>query len=106
MYTYDSFVTNGTFSLLRPIPITLLIISLIVFLFIMMAKTKKFINGFAVIGIAVVASVISIQLNFYNAIIADELNLGGDDVSLIISVITIAVNGLNLIIYYNRRNAN
>jgi len=103
MYTYDSFVSHGTFTLLRPVPFTLLLVSLVVFLFILIPRTRKFINGFSVIIMAALTSVITLQLIFYNGILADELNLSGDGVSLTIGILIIALNGFNLVTYYSRR---
>lgn len=104
MYTYESFVSHGTFTLLRPVSFTLLLVSLVVFLSILIPQTRrKFINGFSVIIMAALTSVMTLQLIFYNGILADELNLSGDGVSLTIGILILALNGLNLVTYYSRR---
>lgn len=105
MYTYDSFVTNGAFTLLRPIFITFIIASLLLFLFILFPKTrKKWMNGFTVVSLSLVFSIVSAQTLFYNAIIVDEIGLGGDYVSTLMCLFIVILSLMNPIIYFNLQN--
>ncbi|MEH7352447.1 hypothetical protein V7150_02545 [Neobacillus drentensis] len=105
MYTYDSFVTNGSFTLLRPIFISLIIISLFLSFLIIFPKTKqKLINGFTVISLSLVFTIVSVQVIYYDSIIVDEIGLGGDGVSTIMCLAIIALSLLNPIIYFGINN--
>ena len=103
MYTYDSFVTMGTFTLLRPILITFLVVSVLLFVLILIPKAKKkFINGFSVISLSLLSIWVSAQIIFYQGIIVDELNLGGDSTSFFLFLAITGISCLNLIIYFKR----
>ena len=79
MYTYESFETLGSFTLLRPIFITFLIGLVIMFSLVILPGAKnKIINGFTVSFISILTILVSAQVLFYSGIIVDEINLGGD----------------------------
>ena len=101
MYTYESFETLGAFTLLRPIFITFLVVSLLLFFVIIIPKFKnKVINGITVIGLTGISILVSGQLLFYHGIIVDELGLGGDPVSFYIFLAIVGIGIVNLIIYF------
>ncbi|MGN7941189.1 hypothetical protein [Virgibacillus sp. 6R] len=103
MFTYESFVTNGAFTLLRPITITLMIVSAIIFLLIILPKTRnRVVNGFSVISSSLILSIISIQIMFSIGILADELNLAGDPTSFILCVIIFIFSFINVILHFWR----
>ncbi|MCP3738133.1 hypothetical protein [Rossellomorea sp. BNER] len=103
MYTYESFETLGAFTLLRPIFITFLIVSLILFLIVILPRTKnKRINGFTVTSLSIISILISAQVLFYDGVIVDELNLGGDAVSFYMFLAIVVFSILNPIIYFVR----
>ena len=102
MYTYESFEAFGTFTLLRPIFITFLIISIILFLIMVLPiGRKKLINGFTIISISIISILVSAQVLFYNGIIVDEINLGGDALSTYIFLAIIGFSLLNPIIHFS-----
>ena len=104
MYTYESFETLGSFTLLRPIFVTFLIVSLILLVIIILPRTKnKIINGFTVACISIPSILVSAQILFYSGIIVDEINLGGDAVSTVLFLAITVINILNFIIYFGRR---
>ena len=75
MYTYESFETMGSFTLLRPIFITLLIVSVMMFILVILPRTKnKIISGFTVSFISILSILVSAQVLFYSGIIVDEIN--------------------------------
>ena len=101
MYTYESFEALGAFTLLRPIFITFLVVSLLLFFAIIIPKFKnKVINGITVIGLTGISILVSGQLLFYHGIIVDELGLGGDPVSFYIFLAIVGIGIVNLIIYF------
>lgn len=101
MYTYESFERLGAFILLRPIFLTFLIISLLLFLVVVIPRLKnKIINGFTVICISTISVVVTSQLLFYDAIIVDEINLGGDGVSTYMFLAIIVFSILNTILFF------
>lgn len=103
MYTYESFETLGTFTLLRPIFITLLTVSLLLFATLILPKIRlKLINGFAIISISIILVLVSGQVLFYHAIIVDEINLGGDPVSFGMFLAILCLSFINPIIYFNK----
>ncbi|WLR42257.1 hypothetical protein LC087_16220 [Bacillus carboniphilus] len=94
MYSYDSFETLGSFTLLRPIFVSLIFAEIMMFFIIIFPHLRtKIVNGLSVIGLSIVSIVISSQLLFYEGIIVDELGLGGDVVTsymfLIIGILAI-----------------
>lgn len=79
MYTYNSFESLGVFTLLRPIFITILVVSLLLLCIIIIPKLKnKMINGFSVLSLTSISILVSGQLLFYSGIIVDEIGLGGE----------------------------
>ncbi|MEH6996274.1 hypothetical protein V7075_26815 [Neobacillus drentensis] len=100
MYTYDSFETLGSFTLLRPIFITVIIASLALFFILVVPKfKKKLVNGFTVFSVSAISIVVSGQLLFYHAIVADEINLGGDTVSTYLFFVIIGICIVNCLIF-------
>jgi len=88
LYTYDSFETAGAFTLMRPIFITLLIVSLLLFVIIILPKLRRELaNGSLVFGLSFVSLIISAQLLYYHAIIVDEIGLSGDGVSTLLFLV-------------------
>ncbi|MBG9588481.1 hypothetical protein [Cytobacillus firmus] len=78
MYTYESFVTDGIFTLLRPVISSFLLIAVVLFVLVWLPKALQgFLNGFTVMAFAIVSIIISGQVLFFEAILADELGLGG-----------------------------
>lgn len=103
MNTYESFETLGSFTLLRPIFVTLLIVSLILLVIIIFSRAKnKIINGFTVVSISILSILISAQILFYSGIIVDEINLGGDAVATYLFLTIAIISILNPIIYFGR----
>lgn len=101
MYTYESFEEFGVFTLLRPILITFLLVSLMLFLIVLFPRAKnKLINGFTVISISVITILVSAQLLFFHGIIVDEINLAGDPVSFNMFLVIVGLSILNFIIYF------
>lgn len=104
MYTYQSFETLGEFSLLRPIFITLLIVSFSLFLFMLITKSKdKLVNGFSVIILSMLCILVSGQLMFYDGIIVDEIGLSGDTVSFYLFLAILIFGITNPIIYFYKK---
>ena len=100
MFTYHSIETLGTFTLLRPIYITLLFFTIILFVAVVTPKIRtKFLNWFVVLTLYFVLLIVSVQVVFYDAIIVDELGLGGDSFSSTVVVLILGINFVNLIIY-------
>ncbi|EWG11055.1 hypothetical protein [Cytobacillus firmus] len=78
MYTYESFVTDGTFTLLRPVISSFLLITVILFVLVWLPKALQgFMNIFTVMAVALISIIISGQVIFFEAILADELGMGG-----------------------------
>jgi hypothetical protein len=103
MYTYESFEEFGAFTLLRPIFITFLLVSLILFLIVILPIAKnKLINGFTVTCISIISILVSAQLLFYHGIIVDEINLAGDTVSFTLFLVIVGFSVLNSFIYFVR----
>ncbi|MGP7818672.1 hypothetical protein [Niallia sp. 01092] len=79
-----------------------IIFALILFVMIIFPRTRrKFINGFAVISLSLVSLIISAQVIYYDAIIVDELGLGGDEVTTFMCLAVIAFNFLNPMVYFS-----
>ncbi len=86
------------FDYLRPIFIVFVSI-LILFIFF---QKSKFINGFSVISISIICSLISAISLWQIGIMADELNLAGDPVSFILFFSVIGLSALNILVYLFR----
>lgn len=103
MYTYESFEKFGSFILLRPVFGTLLTASILLFLILIIPKARgKLLNGFIIISISVLSIVVSAQVLFYDAIIVDELGLGGDAVTTYIFLGIVGFSLLNPLLYFGR----
>ncbi|MDE5416178.1 hypothetical protein [Alkalihalobacterium chitinilyticum] len=101
MYTYDSFETLGVFTLLRPMYITVLVMSLLLFFIIIIPKFyTRWLNGFAIISLTSVLIFVSCQLLYYSGIIVDEIGLGGDPVSFYLFLAITIMGAINIIIYF------
>lgn len=106
MYTFKSFETLGTFTLLRPVFVVILIISLILFFLMIIPRFKnKIVNGFGVASLSTVSIIVSAQLIFYVGVIADEINLGGDAVSIYLFLAIAILSIVNPIIYFNKKTS-
>lgn len=103
MYTFESFETLGTFTLLRPVFIVLLITTLLIFFFLITSTFKNIIiNGFGVVSLSTLSLIVSAQLIFYVGVIADEISLGGDAISIYLFLAIAIFNFVNPIIYFNK----
>jgi hypothetical protein len=101
MYKYETFVTHGAFTLLRPIFITLLILSILLFMMInFRVLRKKFLNGFSVVSLSFIFGIVTVQVTYYDAIIVDEIGLSGDPMSFFLALIILALSVLNPILFY------
>ncbi|MCF6136590.1 hypothetical protein [Pseudalkalibacillus berkeleyi] len=104
MYTYESFEILGAFTLLRPVFITFLVISLLLFVTVLLPKPKtKFLNLFTVISISIISLIVSTQVLYYDAIIVDEIGLGGDEVTTYMYIIVAVFSIINPLIYFVRK---
>ncbi|MBZ5752126.1 hypothetical protein [Metabacillus rhizolycopersici] len=104
MYTYDSFETLGAFTLLRPIFVTFIIAALFMFFIIIIPKLRrKMTSGLSVVGLSFVSIIASAQLLYYDAIIVDELGLGGDEITTYMFFVILLFSIINPIIFYIRR---
>lgn len=101
MYTYTTFESAGSFILLRPVFITLAAVSLILFAMILFTKfIQKAASRFAVLVLSIISVIVSAQLLFYEAVIADELGLKGDAVSTYLFLINLSFCLVNPILFY------
>lgn len=102
MYTYKSFETIGAFTLLRPIFISILIVSLLLFFIMITPKLKnKMINGFTVLSLSAILIFVSGLLLYNSGIIVDEIGLSGDPLSFYIFLAITGIGIINLIIYFS-----
>ncbi|ANU11852.1 hypothetical protein BBH88_17150 [Planococcus antarcticus DSM 14505] len=107
IYTYSSFESFGTFTLLRPILFLLLAVALLLFIALLIPKIRmNLLNRIAVISLSVESVVVGIQVVYYHAIIVDEIGLGGDTVSLFLFLAIALFGLLNPLLYLlaSRRN--
>ncbi|RJS58786.1 hypothetical protein [Bacillus sp. PK3_68] len=100
MYTYDSFETMGAFTLLRPVFITLIVAMLFLFLIALLPSLRRKVHHLFVMGGSVVLVIVSAQLLYYDAIIVDELGLGGDEITTYLFLIIVIFSVMNSIIFY------
>ncbi|MFV8830360.1 hypothetical protein [Alkalihalobacterium sp. APHAB7] len=104
MYTYDSFETLGVFTLLRPIYITVLVMSLLLFFIIIIPKLNtRWLNVFAIISLTVLFILFSGLLLYFSGIIVGEIGLGGDAVSFDLFLAILVIGIINLVIYFSKR---
>ena len=100
MYTYESFETDGVFTLLRPILFTFVIMGFLLFIGIILPKTiNKFIHATTVISISLLSIIVSAQVVICDAIIVDELGMGGDAMATSMFLIIIVFGIVNPLIY-------
>lgn len=100
MYTYSSFESFGTFTLLRPILFLLLAVALILFIVQLIPKIRTYLlNGFAVISLSFVTIAVAVQVVYYHAIIVDEIGLGGDAVSLYLFLSIAFMGVMNVLLH-------
>jgi energy-coupling factor transporter transmembrane protein EcfT len=79
MYTHETFVTDGLFTLMRPIYFTMLILAILLFLMIISRRLReRLLNLFNVVSLSLILGIITVQVTYYDAIIVDEIGLGGD----------------------------
>lgn len=101
MFTYGSFVIDGTFTLMRPVFALFLGIMLtLLFIILFPRLRRRFTNGLSVVGLSVVSCVVSGQLLYYSGIIVDEFGLGGDEISTYLFLLIAAFALLNSFIYF------
>ena len=101
MYTYETFVTEGSFTLMRPVFFTMLILAILLFIMIISPQLRvKLLNRFSVMSLSAIFGIITIQVMYYDAIIVDEIGLGGDPTSFFIALMIFALCMLNPVLYY------
>lgn len=100
MYTYESFVTEGAFTLLQPVFYSSLLAAVILLIF---ALTSKAISGIVVVFISLILIIISGQVLFFDAIIADELGLGGDGTATLLFLGIAFLNLASPVIFFIRK---
>ena len=100
MYTYEAFETDGVFTLLRPILMTFVIMGVLLFIGIILPKTiNTFIHASTVISLSILSILVSAQVVFYDAIIVDELGMGGDTMATSMFMIIIVFGIVNPLVY-------
>ncbi|MFE6169741.1 acyl-CoA dehydrogenase [Viridibacillus arvi] len=105
MYTYEMFEIDGVFTLFRPLFITMLLLSILLFIAIILPKVRKrYINTFTVVSISIVTVLLSTQLLFMDGIIVDELNLDGDKITFYVFIATVGISFVNIISYFISQN--
>jgi hypothetical protein len=101
MYTYETFVTDGAFTLMRPVFFTLMILSILFFIIIILPKLRKrLLNGFSVVSLSFILGIITVQVTYYDAIIVDEIALGGDPTTFYLALVTLTLCVMNPILFY------
>lgn len=99
MYTYKSFETLGAFTLLRPVFITMLIVLLLLLIMVVVPKYRQKLNALFVFSLSVIIVLLASQLLFYDAIIVDELGLGGDAITTYLYLLIVVVGIINPVIF-------
>ena len=79
MYSIEAF---STFTLMRPVFITFLVLAVILLIALALFKTPKWITAFTISIVSIISIVVCAQLLFLEGIIVDELNLSGDPASM------------------------
>lgn len=100
MHSFEAF---STFTLMRPIFITFLVIAVILLIAIVLFKTPKWITAFTISVVSIISIVVCAQLLFLEGIVVDELNLSGDPASLYMFFAITLLSILNLLIYFFRQ---
>jgi hypothetical protein len=103
LYTFSTFEIAGSFALLRPILYTVLAASILLFILIVVPKWKAvFLSTFLVTSVSILNVIVAGQVLFFSAIGADELNLTGDSVGMILFMLILGVSVLNILLYLIR----
>ncbi|HAM80767.1 hypothetical protein [Ornithinibacillus bavariensis] len=89
-----------TFVLLRPMFTMLFVFSLIILILLIVPKTKYYMNGLMVIGSSVMLSVIAAQLLWTEGVLADELGIAGDVISILLFAAILGLAILSCILFY------
>ncbi|WP_232700165.1 hypothetical protein [Brevibacillus daliensis] len=93
-----------SFDYLRPVFIIFIVVLLIFLLVVILQNGElKLINGFSVICVSIICSLVSAINLWQIGIIADELGLGGDPVSFYMFLAIAGLSILNPIIYTLRK---
>lgn len=101
MFTYETFVTDGSFTLMRPIFFTLLLLSILVFIMIISLKLReKLLNSFSIASLSFIIGVITVQVTYYDAIIVDEIGLGGDPMTFFLALAILGLSVLNPMLFF------
>ncbi|RSD28663.1 hypothetical protein [Mesobacillus subterraneus] len=101
MYTYETFLSDGVFTLLRPVFFTLLLVSIILLLLILYPRTRqRMLNTFSVISLSAIFGIITVQVIYYDAIIVDELSFGGDPTSTTTALAVMVFTIINPILFF------
>ncbi|NME06017.1 hypothetical protein [Psychrobacillus sp. BL-248-WT-3] len=96
MYSIEAF---STFTLMRPVFITFLVLAVILLIAVVLFKIPKWITAFTISIVSIISIVVCAQLLFLEGIIVDELNLSGDPASLYMFFAITLLSILNLLIY-------
>ncbi|RLQ91276.1 hypothetical protein [Planomicrobium sp. Y74] len=100
MYTHPTFESFGTFILMRPIFYSLLAASIALFVLIVWPSLRRrLLNTFAVLSISALTFWVSVQTMYYDAIIVDEIELGGDPVTTYMVLLIVALSFMNPLFY-------
>ncbi|OEH93629.1 hypothetical protein [Bacillus solimangrovi] len=92
MYTYEPF------TLLRPMFITLLVMSIVLCLTIIITKKRqKYINWFTISSISIVNFILANQLLTFHFNILDELNLSEDSIDNVANMMFLAISALSFV---------
>lgn len=100
MYSFEAF---STFTLMRPVFITFLLLSVMLFIVVVLPIQRKWLTSFTISSISIVSIVACAQMLYIEGIIVDELNLGGDIVSTFMFLAITLLSLLNPIIYFVRQ---
>ncbi|MBT2695711.1 hypothetical protein [Bacillus sp. ISL-55] len=86
---------------MRPIFFTLLTVSILLIILIISRKLpEKLLNGFSVISLSIVIGVITVQVTYYDAIIVDEIGLGGDPTIFFLAFAILGLSVLNPMLFF------
>ena len=100
MYSIES---SSTFTLMRPVFRTFLVLAVILLIAVVLFKIPKWITAFTISIVSIISIVVCAQLLFFEGIIVDELNLSGDPASLYMFFTITLLSILNLLIYFFRQ---
>lgn len=100
MYSIEAFTT---FTLMRPVFLTFLVLAVILLIAVALLKTQKWITAFTISVVSTISIVVCAYLLFLEGIIVDELNLSGDPASMYMFFVITLLSILNLLIYFFRQ---